>query len=132
MSARAGRLFGANQDGATAVELAICLPLLAGLLLGLFQFGWAQHCSSSMRFALQDAARDLQMNPNLSQSAIQSQVRAKLTGVADPTVAVTLQIVTQSGVRIARLTGVYTASVGVPELATFPIRSTATVSTALP
>jgi Flp pilus assembly protein TadG len=122
-----------DSRGATAVEFACVLPVFIAMVMGIFQFGWTQHCASSLRAALEQASRALMLNPSLSESTLRSMVQAKLQNGADPNVAVSLAIdPVNNGARIARLTGVYQRSLGVPLLMSFPVDYRTTVVTALP
>ena len=121
-----------HRGGATAVEFAMVLPVFVAMVFGIFQFGWAQHCNSSLRFAMEKASRALLLDPTLSESALQTMVQNTLQGVSDTNVAVHLQINTTSAGKVANLTGVYSTALGIPALASFPISYSTTVSTPLP
>lgn len=134
MSVRRGirpRLIG-DERGAGAVELALVLPVFVALLVGVFEFGWTQHCVSSIRYALEATSRVLMVNPAMSESALQADVRARLQSLGDKDVTVTLNIVTNANGRVAYLTGSYHRDIGVPQLATYPMTYNTTVATVLP
>ncbi|MDO1558375.1 pilus assembly protein [Brevundimonas sp. 2R-24] len=131
MSARAA--FLRDQRGGGAAEFALVLPAFIALLMGLWEFGWTQHCISSVRFATQKASRAVLVNPDLSQTQVQAMVRQTLTDVADPSVTVTLATLTSGPTgRTARITSVYTREIGVPGVATWPFRHTTVVDAILP
>lgn len=121
-----------NQRGATAIEFAFVSPIFLSIIFSLFQFGWAQHKLSSVRFAMETASRGLLLNPALTQTQLSDAVKAQLADVADDDVTITLVIETTSAGNVAKLTGAYTSHIGVPLLATYPFDWTTTVSTALP
>lgn len=121
-----------DQRGATALEFAMVLPVLIALLFGVFQFGLAQHRVASLRYALNEASRAVMINPAMTQEQVSQRVTAKLTNLADPDVTVTMQIIENASGRIARLTGVYSAQIGIPTVATYPLNLTTTVDAALP
>lgn len=129
--AKLRRLVG-DQRGATALEFAFVAPIFLGIMLSVFEFGWAQHKLSSLRFAMETASRGLLLNPALTEAQLSTTVKAQLNDIADPDVAITLLVETQTSGKVAKLTGVYTSHIGVPLLATYPIQWTTTVSTALP
>lgn len=126
-----GRLL-ADHVGATAVEFAMVLPIFVAMVFGIIQFGWAQHCNSSLRFAMEKASRALLLNPTLSESDLQTMVQNTLTGVSDTNVTVHLQMNNTAAGKVANLTGVYSTVIGIPALASFPINYSTTVSTPLP
>lgn len=109
----------------------MALPLLVVMLMGAFEFGWTQHCLSSTRFALETAARDLMLNPSLTEAQLETRVRTQLTGKADPNVEVTLVINDTPAGDVARLTGTYVRNIEVPLLPVFPITHNVTVETSL-
>lgn len=127
-----GRSLFADRSGASAVEFALVLPALIVLLAGLGQFAWLQHCNSSLRYALATSSRALLLNPNLSQTALQDMVRAKLSS-ADPNVSVTLVVANPaSGGKIATLTGSYSRNLSLPMLPDMPFAYQTSVVTPLP
>jgi Flp pilus assembly protein TadG len=127
------RRFREDASGAGAVEFAIVLPVFLAMIFGLFQFGWAQHCTSSLRFALDEASRVLLLNPAMTESQVRSVVLGKLQGISDTNITVTMTVATQpSGTKLATLTGGYNTVVGVPGLASYPIAYSTVVQTPLP
>lgn len=131
MSARRVRSWLGDTGGATAAEFALVLPLFIVMVMGVFEFGWTQHCLSSTRYAMETAARDLMLNPSLTEAELQTRVRAQLQDTADPDVDITLSIATGPAGKIATLTGVYRRNIGVPVLPAFPLTHTVTVETSL-
>jgi Flp pilus assembly protein TadG len=127
------RTFRDDARGATALEFAIVLPIFLVIMYGVFQFGWAQHKLSSIRFAMETASRSLLLDPTMTEAQLTALVTSKLSGGStDPNVSISLSISDTAGAKIARLTGAYSTQVGVPLLATYPVQWTTTVSTALP
>ena len=108
------------------------LPIFVAMVFGIIQFGWAQHCNSSLRFAVEKASRALLLDPTLSESALQTMVQNTLQGVSDTNVTVHLHIDTTAAGKVANVSGLYSTVVGVPALASFPISYSTTVSTPLP
>jgi len=121
-----------DDSGAAALEMALCLPPLVMVIVAALAFGWTQHCLSSVRFALEGASRKLLLNPALTETQLQTLVRSQLTGSADPNVTVHLAVSNQMGSKVATLTGAYTLHIGIPTLATVPIASSTSVTTAMP
>jgi Flp pilus assembly protein TadG len=121
-----------DRGGAAAVEFAFVFPVFIAMVTSIFQFGWAQHKLSSIRWAMEAASRELQLTPTLTQAQMSTKVKAKLADIADQNVTITMTTDTVSGAKIAKLTGVYTSNVGVPYLATYPVNWTTTVTTPIP
>ncbi|WP_296818698.1 TadE/TadG family type IV pilus assembly protein [Brevundimonas sp.] len=129
MSARLARI-ASCRSGAGAVEFALCLPVLVLLVMGLFELGWTQHCLSSVRFSLESAGRHLQLNPDASEAAIRAIVMSHLEDLAGDDVAVTLSREASGPTgQMGVITAVYERDVGIPGMATMPIRHTLSVET---
>lgn len=129
VSARPASLV-ADRRGSTAVEFAFIAPAFFALLFGLFQFGWAMHCSSSVRYALEQTSRSLMLNPAITQSQVETAVRSQLETIADPNnVTVTLTQETPSpGVTLVRATSLYQHVVSAPFLGDYTLNYTHSVS----
>lgn len=129
MSARSRLLATVSErGGASAAEFALCLPLFAGLLMGVFEFGWTQHCLSSVRFGLEKAGRHLSVNPDAPEAElreiVETQIRDLASGLQSVTLAREARGPTgQTGV----LTAVYARAVGIPGLVSIPVRYETTV-----
>ncbi len=107
------------------------MPVLALIMAGLAQFAWAQHCTSSLRYALSASSRNLTLDPTITQASLQTMVKAKLAD-ADPNVTVTLAFVTTASGKIATATGTYDRSILLPLLPSIPIHYVTSVVTAVP
>ena len=132
MSARRAGAWLGDRSGATAAEFALVLPLFIIMVMGIFEFGWTQHCLSSMRYAMETAARDLMLDPKLTEAQLETRIRAQLETTADPQVEITLSVATGPAGNIATLTGVYVREIGIPMLPKFPLTHSVSVETALP
>jgi len=121
-----------HQGGATALEFAMVLPIFIAFMIGIFEFGWAQHKLSTIRFAMETAARQLMLNPTLTEAQISTLVKNKINGIGDSNVTITLTMVDTVGGKVAKMTGVYASDIGIPQVASFPLNWTTTVSTVMP
>ena len=126
------RAFAPDEAGATAVEFALVFPVLVALVIAVFQFGWAQHRLSTLRYAMNGVSRAVMLNPAMTQAQISEQVQARLGEAPDPNVTVTKATITTANGTVVRLTGAYTSHVGIPTVATYPLRFTTTVDAVLP
>jgi Flp pilus assembly protein TadG len=121
------------RGGATAVEFALVLPVFTLLVMGVIQFGWAQHSAGSVRFALEQASRALLLNPSMSDTALQALVSSKLSpGIAAETTVSVQRVAAAGGGTNAYLTGLYVHQIGLPTMAALPVSFTKTVVTPLP
>ena len=120
------------RSGGGAAEFALCLPILVLLVLGLFELGWTQHCLSNVRFSLETASRHLQLHPDADQAAIRAVVLASLDDLAGQDIQITLarQAAGPTG-QMGVITAVYQRQIGIPGMATMPLRHTVSVKTPL-
>lgn len=126
------RDFRRDRAGATATEFALVLPLFILMVMAGLQFGWAQHAAGSVNFALEQASRSLLLDPSLDEAEVRALVLAKLDPGTAARVVVSVARATENGGEVARLTGVYTQTIGLPALAALPFNYSRTVVTPLP
>lgn len=103
--------------GAAAVEFALVFPFLMTLLLGIYSVGSVMHCISSVRYALEETARMLQLNPTLTEDDLQAAIDTKLASYGSRVVKVTLTMNTdtdETGSEIAHLSASYSWLIAVP------------------
>jgi Flp pilus assembly protein TadG len=77
-----------RDRGAALVEFALVFPLLALLIFGLIDFGYAINRDTMINNAARDGAREGSVNPN--QTAIQSKVMSELSDLPASSVTVTV------------------------------------------
>lgn len=103
------------SNGSAAVEFAFVFPLLMVLLLGIYSVGSVMHCISSVRFALEETARMLQLDPTLTEDDLQAAIDSKLANYGNQAVTLTMSTDTDgSGTEIAHLTASYSWLIAVP------------------
>jgi Flp pilus assembly protein TadG len=85
------RRFGSDRSGVSALEFALVAPVFLTLLIGVIQMGWSLHCASNVRFAVKTAARQFMVQPNLSDQAFVTAMRAHLRGPSAAAVTVTVE-----------------------------------------
>jgi Flp pilus assembly protein TadG len=120
--------FVADDRGATAVEAALCLPIMIVLIFGIFQFGLVQHTRSSLRFTLDQAARTVVIDPDTTEAQVQAFVTSKFESLANDAVTVTLTKTDTANGRVARLSAQYLSVFEVPGLGAFSIPHSVTVT----
>jgi Flp pilus assembly protein TadG len=103
------------SSGAAAVEFAFVFPLLITLVLGIYSVGAVMHSISSVRYALEETGRMLQMDHSLTEDDLQTVLNEKLDylGKQEVTLDVTLEK-DAYGSDIARLTATYPYTIAVP------------------
>lgn len=118
MSAR--RSFVRDQTGGPMLEFAILGPVFIICLIGFFQTAWAMYCASSVRYALDNSARALVLNPAMSQSELQAMVRSAMSPLAATDVSVTLtKTFPNPGLQLASATATYNYQIEVPLFPTY-------------
>lgn len=130
---RSSRTLAGDTSGASAVEFGMIAPLLIILLFGIFQVGWALHCASSVRYALDESARALSIDPDLTASEVEADMRARLDRFADPEISVSIsQDSATPGLRITNLTATYVHSLEAPLLPAWELRFRSAAAVARP
>lgn len=125
--------FARNEAGASATEFAVIAPIFIATLFGIFQFGWALHCASSVRYALEEATRSAAIDETFTAGEAAAQMRTKLTNIANPDVEVSIsEDTSQAGTQLVHLHATYVHEMVVPFLPPFEITFNQTASTARP
>lgn len=128
MSAR----FARDEGGASAVEFAIVAPIFLTLIYGLFQVGWALHCASSVRYALEESARSVMLDEHFSSGDVEAKMRQKLTDIADPQVEVAITTEDRTGMTLVHLNATYVHEMIIPFLPAYEVTFNQTASIARP
>lgn len=79
-----------DDRGASAVELALVLPVFATMFFGAVQLGFGLHCASSVRWALESSARGLVLNRDLTRDQLRAGMLEKLSIPGQDSVVVEL------------------------------------------
>lgn len=125
------RAFRRNDRGGAAIEAAVCMPILALMIMGGFWFGWTQHQISTMRYALQGASRALVLDPDLTEAQLATLVSDEL-GKQSGNLTFGLAIVNNTNGKEATLSATYATTLQIPIAGAFPVTRSATVTTYLP
>jgi len=75
--------FRRETGGAAAVEFAIVVPVFLAIMMTIWEFGFAQHKLSSIRFAMENASRSLMVNNALTEAQLSTMVKTQLSSIAD-------------------------------------------------
>jgi Flp pilus assembly protein TadG len=98
-----------------AVEFAFVFPVLIVFILGIFAVGSVMHSISSVKYALEETARMLQMNKSLTQSDLQAAIDQKLTSYGKQAVTLTVTVDKDGfGSSVAHLTATYPYQIAIP------------------
>jgi Flp pilus assembly protein TadG len=124
--------FRRDEGGASATEFALVAPLFLAFIYGLFQVGWALHCASSVRYALEESARSVMLDENFTSSQVEGQMRARLSDIADPEIDVAMTTETQSGMTLVHLDATYVHDIVIPFLPPYEVTFDQQASVARP
>src|SRR6266536_1450434 len=78
-----------DEVGTSAVEFAIVGPVFIALLMGIIGIGWEVYNVMTVRWAVEQASRTLEVNPTMTESALTALVRTK-AGYSDIDVTLTI------------------------------------------
>jgi Flp pilus assembly protein TadG len=109
------RQFSTDERGASAVEFSIVGPMFLLLLIGIILAGWYMNVLSSLRLALEESGRALEIDGSLNSTQLATIVGNKLTGIGDPNVTVALaNDTTVTGITMKKITATYTLHINFP------------------
>lgn len=128
MSARPVFRFLGDRRGSGALEAALVTPVAFLLLFAIVQFGWAMHCASSARYALEQAARAYSVDRTMTAARLQTDIRARLSRIGDPDVTVAAAERVVGGVTMVDATLTYRHTIETPLLPAYPIEWRSRVS----
>lgn len=106
--------FCRDRSGASAVEFALVAPLFIMLLFAIWEFGWALHNAASVSYALEQASRELMLDPDVTAAELQADVQGRIDDIGSGTVSVTLVRSTVGDVNYAEATSTYVHELLVP------------------
>ncbi len=75
------RRFLKDDTGVTTLELALALPLLATLMVGILQAGMLMHTNGGLRHAIGEGLRYAKVNPGASEEQVETYTREAFTGI---------------------------------------------------
>ena len=105
MIRRIVRDLGRCTRGAAAVEFAIISMVLVTLAIGIVDFGRTLYTKNQLSFLADQATRKLLLNPNLSSTTLESELRGDFTA-GDPssvTITITDQVVNSTTYRLINI-----------------------------
>jgi Flp pilus assembly protein TadG len=104
-----------DTRGATTLEFALALPLLATLMVGFLQFAIVMHTSGGIRHALGEGLRFAKVNPAATAQQVVDETRASLVAIDPAGIAgINFTRGVQNGGQFGRLTITYQARPVVP------------------
>lgn len=102
--------FAREQEGATAVEFALVVPVFLIFLFGIISLTQAFWIRNGLQYAVDDAGRYAMINTTATDDQIRTQLRSKLYGMDSSAVTITLSSATSSGVTYKTIVTTYSFS----------------------
>ena len=118
---RTFRRFVAACDGASALEFAIILPVFVTMMLGTIQMGIVFYTAGSVQFALEEAAREVMVDPNMTAGQIQASIESQLESLTQQDVTVTYSVDNSGAVPVAQLNAAFDIAVVIPFVPSFSL-----------
>lgn len=106
--------FGRDQDGASALEFAILLPVFLMFMLGIFQMGLVFYQVGTAQHALEEAARTLMVRQDMTPGEVEAAVRARLGPFMLQPVTVTQALGHEGDADVVRVNLSFTMEVTIP------------------
>lgn len=91
------RRIASDESGASAVEMALSLPILLTFIFGMMQVGMVMAADAGMQHALGEGARMATIYPTPTDTQIKAKINAKVFGTHIGTYSVSDPVTTQSG-----------------------------------
>ena len=88
---------GRDESGASAVEMALTLPILLTFIFGMMQVGMIMAADAGMQHALGEGARMTTLYPTPTDTAIKAKINDKVFGTHIGTYSVSDPVTTQAG-----------------------------------
>ena len=118
-----------DESGTAAVEFAIVSTVFITFVIGLAYASIMLHSNAALQWAVEGAARQASLDPDITQTQLQTTVNNLLAQTKMPNANVTLSTQTVSGVPIAVVTASFQRTFTIPFVNTFDTTYTATART---
>jgi Flp pilus assembly protein TadG len=118
-----------DDSGAAAVEFAIVSSAFISFIIGIAYVSIMLHSNAALQWAVETTVRRAAIDPDVTQTQLQTDMNALLAGMKMPTAAASYSVITVGGVPVATLTGSFTRSFTIPFVSTFTHTYTATAKT---
>ena len=116
--------FVQDLRGTSAIEFAMVTPALLALIFAIAFAGQMYFDQSTLQSAVEKTARDVALNPSMTQSQIATEISGDLSTMGSPTVTVTYTTSTISGASVGHISASVSESYNVPLIKTFALTLT--------
>ena len=115
------KAFWQADNGASAVEFAMILPVFVTMTLGTIQMSIVYYQAGSVQFALEETAREVMINPSMSLNQIETSIEAKVESLTSQQVSVTYTVDNSGPVSIAQVNATFSIQVVIPFVPAFTV-----------
>ena len=112
--------FKRNEDGASALEFALVIPLFMSMTFGTIQMGLAYYTASSVQFSLERVART-RMVSSMTTSQMQTAFNTELAKYTTKTITLSYSATTLDGMNIGQFSATYTHNFVIPFVPAFNV-----------
>lgn len=119
---RTTRSFRLNESGATAVEAALCLPIVIMLGFGIFQYGIFYTQSTDFNDRFQKASRQIKLLEHPDEGQLTA-IYQDVLGEDSDKVTLSVQKITRYGESFAEVNMSYAHSIDIPFLREYPFQA---------
>lgn len=116
--------FRDDTSGASAVEAAICFPIVLTLMFGCFQYGLFFNKTTELNHSFQEASRQVKLLDNPSDSELRALFNSKISPNDQDNVTLTVNRVNRYGETFASIDMTYEYTIDIPLIEKYPLTST--------
>lgn len=115
------KCFWTAEQGASAVEFAMILPVFVTMTLGTIQMSIVYYQAGSVQFALEETAREVMVDPSMTFSQIAMSIEDKVKSLTAQDVSVTYSVDNSGPVAIAQVNATFSIEVVIPFVPAFTL-----------
>lgn len=112
-----------DSSGASAVEAAICFPIVLTLMFGCFQYGLFFNKTTELNHSFQEASREIKLLDNPSNSELKALFSSKISAKDQDNVTLTVNRVNRYGESFASIDMTYNYTIDIPLIEKYPLTS---------
>ena len=116
--------FRRDENGASAVEAALCFPMVLILMFGCFQYGLFYNNATELNHGFQEASRQVKLMTEPTDAQLLTLYQGKFGGVDPNDIALNVQRVNRYGESFAEVNMTYSYVIDIPILRKYAVTST--------
>ncbi len=116
-------LYVQNETGASAIEAALCFPIVLMLMFGCFQYGLFYNNATELNHNFQEASRQVKLMTDPSDNELLSLYQGKYGYVNPQDIALSVSRVNRYGESFAEVNMTYSYVISIPLLPKYAVTS---------